>query len=232
VTGGDPKVFVALDIDEPFEAQAVADSLSGLGLGFKLGPRLLLRDGMALVRAIAKYGQVFVDCKHFDIPSTMESAVRAAFEAGASYTTIHTLAGPQAVKKMSELESQLKLERHFRILAVTLLTSFSQDTLPIHLKQSRIERLVEALALESRDNGINSFVCSPHEAKQLREIIPDCFLVTPGIRPSGLSKGDQVRVETPQAAKLAGSSALVVGRPILEATDRRAMAEKILADFT
>lgn len=228
----EPKVFVALDLDQPREAEAIAENLSGLGLGFKLGPRLMLREGMALVRSIAQHGQVFVDCKHFDIPSTMESAVRAAFDAGASFSTIHTLAGPQALKKMAEVEAELNRERAFRVLAVTILTSFSQDSLPIHLKETKIENLVEALAKESRSNGIKSFVCSPHEAKRLRDAIPDSFLVTPGIRPEGSSTGDQVRIETPKAAKLAGSSALVVGRPILEASDRRAMAEKILADFT
>lgn len=227
----DPKLFVALDLDQPREAVAIAENLSGLGLGFKLGPRLMLREGMGLVRSIAKHGAVFVDCKHFDIPSTMSSAVRAAFEAGASYSTIHTLAGPQALSKMAELESELNRERAFRILAVTVLTSFSQDSLPIHLKETRIEKLVESLAGESRANGIKSFVCSPHEAQRLKAAFPDCFLVTPGIRPIGTQSGDQVRIETPQAARLAGSDALVVGRPILEAVDRRAMAQQILAEF-
>ena len=163
IGNSEPKVFVALDLDQPRDAEAIAESLSGLGLGFKLGPRLMLREGMALVRAIAKHGQVFVDCKHFDIPSTMESAVRAAFEAGASFSTIHTLAGPEALKKMAEVEAELNRERAFRVLAVTILTSFSQSSLPIHLKEIKIENLVEALASESRANGIKSFVCSPHE---------------------------------------------------------------------
>lgn len=228
----EPKLFVALDIDDRDEAVKIAEELSGLGLGFKLGPRLMLRDGEELVREVARHGAVFVDCKHFDIPSTMEAAIRTAFSAGATYSTIHTLAGPAALKKMAMVEAELNQKRHFRVLAVTVLTSFAQDTLPIHLKETDISKLVLKLAEESFASGIKSFVCSPDEAKLLRERLPESFLVTPGIRPEGSAKGDQVRVQTPRLAHASGSSALVVGRPILQATNRREAAQQILTDFS
>lgn len=228
----DPKVFVALDLDQPAEAEAIAESLSGLSLGFKLGPRLILREGANLIKRISRHGSVFVDCKHFDIPSTMESAVRTAFDAGAEFTTVHALAGPKALALMAKVEGELRQERHFRVLTVTVLTSFSSDSLPIHLRGHDIESLVAGLAEEAYKEGIKSFVCSPLEAPRLRSLLPDSFLVTPGIRPSGSSVGDQVRVETPQAAAKAGASALVVGRPIIEARDRRQMALQILNEFS
>ena len=73
----DPAIFVALDVDDPKRAEALAEKLSGHGFGFKLGPRLMLREGAGLVRSIARHGDVFVDCKHLDIPTTMVAAVRA-----------------------------------------------------------------------------------------------------------------------------------------------------------
>jgi orotidine-5'-phosphate decarboxylase len=228
----EPKVFVALDLDSPAEAVAIAESLSGLGLGFKLGPRLMLREGAGLVQKIARHGSVFVDCKHFDIPSTMEAAIRTAFEAGADYSTIHALSGPKALQLMAKVETDLNRERPFRILTVTILTSFDKDTLPVHLRGHEIGGLVEDLAQEARKEGLKSFVCSPLEAARLRKAIPDSYLVTPGIRPSGSSHGDQIRIETPASAAQAGASALVVGRPILEARDRREMALRILNEFS
>ncbi len=228
----EPKVFVALDLDDPAEAVTIAESLSGIGLGFKLGPRLILREGAALIQKIAKHGAVFVDCKHFDIPSTMEAAIRTAFDAGADYSTIHALSGPKALALMAKVELELNRVRPFRVLTVTVLTSFEKETLPVHLRGHEIDALVEALAKEARNEGLKSFVCSPLEAARLKKVIPDSYLVTPGIRPSGSSRGDQVRIETPASAAKAGASALVVGRPILEARDRREMALQILNEFS
>lgn len=231
----DPSLFVALDLDQASEAEGVAESLSGTGVGFKVGPRLMLREGAKLVRSISKNGPVFIDCKHLDIPSTMEAAVRAAFDSGAQYTTIHAMSGPLALAQMARVEAELNTQRHFRILTVTVLTSFSSETLPHGLRGHDISKLVEGFALEAVKNehggGLKSFVCSPHEASSLRKLIPDAFLVTPGIRPAGSSKGDQVRIETPRAAAITGASAMVVGRPILEAKDRRATALAILKEF-
>ena len=227
----EPRVFLALDIDNARDAEAIAESLSGTGLGFKLGPRLMLREGAGLVRSIAMHGPVFIDCKHLDIPSTMEAAIRAGFDSGAQYSTIHAMSGPEALARMGKLEAELNKERLFRILTVTVLTSFSTDTLPFRLRGENIGDLVEGLAKDAHAGGLKSFVCSPHEAARLKKVIPDAFLVTPGIRPAGSAKGDQVRIETPAVAAAAGASALVVGRPILEAVDRRAMALSIDHEF-
>lgn len=225
----DPSLFVALDVDDTKEAEKLAENLSGLGLGFKIGPRLMLREGARLVREIGRHGAVFIDCKHLDIPSTMEAAIRAGFDSGAQYSTIHAMAGPAALQQMARVQSELQKARHFRILTVTVLTSFSSETLPYGLRGRNIGDLVEGLADDAGE--LSSFVCSPHEAARLRRILPQSFLVTPGVRPKGTSQGDQVRIETPEAAALAGASALVVGRPILEAGNPREMAVKIVEEF-
>lgn len=230
----EPSLFVALDVDDPREAEAIADSLSGSGVGFKLGPRLLLREGSALIRSIAKHGPVFVDCKHLDIPSTMEAAVATAFDAGARYTTVHALAGPEALAKMAKIEEQVNVRGgsgRSRVLVVTVLTSFAPNTLPFRLRGADIGELVEGLAKEARSQGVTSFVCSPHEAARLRNSIPDSFLVTPGIRPTGSSSQDQVRIETPARAAQAGASAMVVGRPVLESKNRHQTALAIMQEF-
>ncbi len=236
------ELFVALDVDSVDQALGIAKQ-AALGnpiasaLGFKVGPRLLYKAGSSLVAELAQYGTVFVDCKFLDIPSTMEASVRTSFEAGASYCTIHALAGPKALEQLAKLEAQLSLQRPFRILTVTVLTSFSPETLPKPLRGSgqSIAQLTRDLVLEAAHSGLSSFVCSPQEIQTLRgleqELKTELFLVTPGIRPAGSAKGDQVRIETPEAAGRLGASALVVGRPILESSDRAQAVQGILTDF-
>ncbi|MBX2987403.1 MAG: orotidine-5'-phosphate decarboxylase [Bdellovibrionaceae bacterium] len=219
-------VVAALDVDTRDEALRLADQLADVIGGLKLGPRLCLRYGQDLVREIAARAPVFMDNKHFDIPSTMEAAVRASFEAGASVVTVHALSGPEALRAMAAVEKELNQKRSFRILAVTILTSWDENSLPPVMKPGRIADQVKALAGHVSQNGLKSLVCSPHELEFLRD--QGFFLLTPGIRLAEDAHGDQKRVAGPAEALRDGASALVVGRPIVRAEDPRAATLKFL----
>ncbi|MGZ3744665.1 MAG: orotidine-5'-phosphate decarboxylase, partial [Pseudobdellovibrionaceae bacterium] len=212
-------LIVALDVDDPGQALKLADNLADVVGGFKVGPRLCLRYGQEFVKEIAARGPVFVDNKHFDIPSTMEAAVRASFEAGASLVTVHALSGYEALSKMAALEKELNQRRSFKILAVTILTSWDQNSLPVNLKQYPISQHVVELADLVLSAGMTGLVCSPHELDLLQN--KGLYLVTPGIRSNMDALGDQKRVMGPYEAIKAGASALVVGRPIIEAKKPR-----------
>lgn len=219
-------LVVALDVDTREEALSFAKSLSGQVGGFKLGPRLCLRYGQSFVEEIARQGPVFMDNKHFDISSTMEAAVRASFDCGASVVTVHALSGLDALKKMAALELELSRIRPFRILAVTVLTSWDQNSLPPVLRPDGVATHVVALADLVKSAGLTGIVCSPHELESLQG--RGLYLLTPGIRFPDDEKGDQKRVAGPQEALQAGARALVVGRPIVQAKDPGAAAEKFL----
>ncbi|HRO66781.1 MAG TPA: orotidine-5'-phosphate decarboxylase, partial [Pseudobdellovibrionaceae bacterium] len=201
-------------------------ALSGLVGGFKIGPRLCLRYGEELIREVAGHGPVFMDNKHFDISSTMEAAVRASFDCGASVVTVHALSGLDALKKMAALEAELGRIRPFRILAVTVLTSWDQNSLPPVLKPDAVSAHVTALADLAASSGLKGIVCSPHELESLRD--RGLYILTPGIRFPEDEKGDQKRVAGPAEALRSGARALVVGRPIVQAKDPRAAAERFL----
>ena len=220
-------VFVALDIDDDQKAIDLASQLSGL-VGFKLGPRLLMKHGRQLVESVAKHGPVFVDNKYFDIPNTMESAVRATFEAGASYCTVHAQSGSEALKRMATVEKELSQTRPFKILSVTVLTSFSKDTLPDVLKDISVEDQVKQLAQLTFDSGLTGLVCSPFEVEQMKSLFPQGFFVTPGVRTQAVAGDDQKRVMTPEQALEKGASALVIGRPIVAAEDPLKATKEIL----
>lgn len=223
-------VVVALDVDTRDEALRLTDSLADVVGGFKLGPRLCLRYGWDLVKEIAGRGTVFLDNKHFDIPSTMEAAVRASFEAGASVVTVHTLAGREALETMARLEAELSRQRPVRILGVTILTSWDEKSVPPVMKTQTIPQHVEGLADFAASCGLRSLVCSPHELPLLKN--RDLFLLTPGIRFDLDAKGDQKRTAGPKEAIRDGASALVVGRPILQAKNpRETAADFVMACF-
>lgn len=217
---------VALDVDTREEALRLADELADIAGGFKVGPRLCLRYGEDLVTEVRARGPVFLDNKHFDIPSTMEAAVRASFHAGASVVTVHALSGQEALKKMAEVEAELSQIRPFRILSVTVLTSWEQASLPSVLKAQTISQHVQELAELVAGSGLKGIVCSPHELELLQN--RGLFLLTPGIRFGSDSLQDQKRVMSPTDALKAGASAIVVGRPIIASKKPREAATEYL----
>ena len=216
---------VALDVDSDEEALQIVDELHDIVGGFKLGPRLCLRYGQQLSQKISNKAPVFIDQKYFDIPSTMEAAVQASFDAGASVVTVHALSGSEALSRLAELESQLRKQRPFQILCVTILTSLEQKNLPLNLKSLEVKEHVRLMAEDVRKAGLNGLVCSAHELEFVDKGY--FYTLTPGIRFDLQDHQDQKRVMSPQQALRKGASALVVGRPILQAKHRK----EIAADF-
>ena len=158
---------VALDVDTDHQALQLVKNLGDIVGGFKIGPRLCLRYGEKLTQEIAKVAPVFVDNKHFDIPSTMEAAVRTSFSSGASLVTVHALSGSEALQLMAKTERELNQIRPFKILAVTVLTSWDQSSLPESLKPMKVDEHVQSLTRLVQESGLNSIVCSSQELSLL-----------------------------------------------------------------
>ncbi|PWU13833.1 MAG: orotidine-5'-phosphate decarboxylase, partial [Bdellovibrio sp.] len=173
-------LIVALDVDDLKQALKLAEELHDVAGCFKVGPRLVFRYGEAIIQQLARLAPVFVDCKFFDIPSTMVASVRAAFAAGASFVTIHALAGADALDLIARLEEELRQTRPFQILNVTILTSWEDHRLPPNWIQQPIERHVQSLVGQVVAAGMDGIVCSPLELRFLAN--RDLFLVTPGVR--------------------------------------------------
>ncbi|MBC7420539.1 MAG: orotidine-5'-phosphate decarboxylase [Bdellovibrio sp.] len=224
-----PLIF-ALDVDSEEEAFKRLKPVIDLVGGVKIGPRLAYRYGSPFIAKVAAQTSVFVDNKYFDIPSTMKSAVKASFDAGATLVTVHAMSGLQALKELAQLEMELNRIRPFKILAVTILTSWEKSSLPENFHSWSIENHVKSLSQLVYQSGIRGLVCSGHELDLISQ--KDFFKVIPGIRLSsdaGKDEAqDQKRVMTPKQAMKAGAQALVVGRPILESSDPRQTVLEIL----
>ena len=218
-------LYVALDVDSTSQALQLAKETAPYVEGFKVGPRLLLRSGPAFISQLKLYGKVFLDLKFFDIPSTMLSAVQSAFEQGADMVTVHAMAGTETLQQLASLSAKLTNKRPFRILSVTVLTSFQQANLPPLAKAFSLKVHVESLANMVIKSGLRGLVCSGHEVVLLRQKYPSAYLLAPGLRlktrkaNAKLYSQDQKRVFTPQSALQAGANALVMGRPIYQAKD-------------
>lgn len=223
-------IVVALDVENPKEAEKIAGSLQGVVGGFKVGPRLTLKADKSFLKDLSQSGVLFLDHKFYDIPSVTAANVQGAFDLGAHWVTVHALAGSKCLQDLSVLEKELATQRPgFRVVAVTVLTSYDQSTLPPIWKKETIEESVVGLAQLSQDSGLSSVVCSPQEVASLKSRWPQGFYVVPGIRPVADPSDDQTRVATPKDALKAGSSALIIGRPIVKASDPKEAAQSILS---
>jgi len=222
------RLIVALDLPSVERAEAMI-ALLGDSVGFyKIGYQLSFAGGLPLVRKLADQGKkVFVDLKLHDIGNTVARGVESVAKLGATFLTVH--AYPQTMKAAAEARAGTDL----KILAVTVLTSYDDGDLRAAGYRLGVADLVEARAQQAQMLGIDGLVCSAEEAPALRKIVGHQMpLITPGIRPAGSTTGDQKRIMTPARAIAAGADYLVVGRPVVEAADPRAVAQAILAEIT
>ncbi|CCE06360.1 Orotidine 5'-phosphate decarboxylase (OMP decarboxylase) (OMPDCase) (OMPdecase) [Bradyrhizobium sp. STM 3843] len=221
------RLIVALDLPGIGEAEAMIDRLGDSVSFYKIGYQLAFAGGLALVPQLAAGGKkVFVDLKLHDIGNTVARGVESIAKSGATFLTVH--AYPQTM--MAAVEG--RMGSALRILAVTVLTSYDEADLVAAGYRLGVSELVEMRARQAQSLGVDGLVCSAEEAAALRKVVGhQLALVTPGIRPAGAATGDQKRVMTPARAIAAGSDYLVVGRPVVGASDPKAAAEAIHAEI-
>lgn len=221
----DNTVIVPLDVPDLAAAIALIDRLPEVQF-WKVGLELFVATGSEILRYLkTKDKKIFLDLKFHDIPNTVAGACRSAKEYEVDLLTMHAVAGKQAMQMAKEAlgDSSTKL------IAITVLTSLSAQNLQEDLKISlELAAFAEHMASLTKACGLDGAVCSPHEAKRLRELTGDGFtLVCPGVRPTWAQTGDQQRIMTPSEAIQQGANHLVIGRPITQADDPQTAWRKI-----
>ncbi len=223
----DPKVIVALDYPEAAPALELVSRLEPSQCRLKVGKELFTATGPQLLEQFMHRGfEVFLDLKFHDIPNTVAQACKVAASLGIWMVNLHALGGRRMMEATREALAQVAHPP--KLVAVTILTSMAQEDLAeIGLDVAPAD-LVLRLALLALDSGLDGVVCSAQEAATLRQHCGSKFcLVTPGIRPAEANTDDQSRIMTPRAALEAGSSYLVIGRPITRAHDPLLALQKI-----
>lgn len=221
------RLIVALDLSSVDAAEAMVARLGDTVSFYKIGYQLAFAGGLALAEKLIWNGrQVFLDLKLHDIGHTVAEGVESVARLGAAFLTVHGY--PQTMKAAVDGRGDANL----RILAVTVLTSYDDADLAAAGYDFTVGELVAERAGQARDIGVDGLICSGEEVAAVRAMVGHGMtLVTPGIRPGGADVGDQKRVKTPREAIMSGADYLVVGRPILEATDPEAAAEAIVAEI-
>ena len=226
------KIILALDVETFEEAEHFVKTLSNTIGIFKVGKQLFTRCGPKIIEMVHDHkGKVFLDLKYHDIPNTVARAVEEAVKLKVFMLTIHAMGG---MKMMQEaVASSISSARTIAappplIVAVTILTSLKQEDLGAIGIDLPIEEAVSRLAVLAKQAGVNGVVASAQEAQRIKAACGNDFIiVTPGIRPQDTSLDDQKRAVTPKEALRAGSSFMVIGRPILKAKDPLKAAQEI-----
>lgn len=217
---------IALDFESATKALDWVSRISETSCVLKVGLELFTASGPSVVEKLKSRGfRIFLDLKLHDIPNTVAKAVESASKLGVDFLTLHAGGGPSMLKAAADAAA--KAQNPPRLLAVTVLTSFdaaewnrlSQAISGHSSLQADVSRSAQNLAALARESGVGGIVCSAHELQALHAKYPDLYTMVPGIRPSGSDSGDQKRVVTPAEAKRLGASAIVVGRPITQASD-------------
>ncbi len=219
------RLILALDVPSPKEAQRLVIRLGDSVIFYKLGLQLFMAGGyFELVEWLKKRKKkVFVDLKFFDVPETVKNAVKQLRRRHATFASVH---GNDEM-----LQAAVSEKNGIKILAVTVLTSLDESDMKALGFQTDIKAVVESRAKRALKLGCDGLISSGIEAPALRQKFGDKFLiVTPGIRPgSNRTIDDQKRTVDVEQAFRNGADYIVVGRPILNANDQKAAADKIQA---
>lgn len=215
------KLILALDVADYSYAVELVDTFSPFVEVFKVGLELHTIAGPKIIEAIHNKGRkVFLDLKFHDIPNTVTKAGIAAARSGVFMFNLHASGGLDMMQKCRDEVVNVCLKENIdrpRIIAVTVLTSMSQEVLKNEIGiQHSLKTQVRHLAGLALKAGIDGVVSSAQEAALIRSHCGRGFLiVTPGIRPSWASADDQQRMMTPKKALQQGADYLVMGRAIL-----------------
>lgn len=223
-------VFVALDVESAQEALSLVAALGDECMAYKVGLQTLVEAGPDIVRQlIARRKKVFLDLKSHEIPSSVAGAVRAAGKLGASMVTVHASGGSAVLK--SAVETSLPFPG-LQVLALTVITSLSDADLPeIGLKPDVKEQVLR-LAKLAVSCGCHGVVASPHEAAMLAGELPrGTRIVVPGIQLNTPTGGDQARFASPEYAKAAGATDIVVGRAVAKAVNPQSAYRMVASAF-
>lgn len=225
------RLIVALDVPTLPQAHEIVNELGNTVSHYKVGPHLFVKGLIDFIEylKLEKGKKIFLDFKSFDIGDTIRGMSAQAARLDIDFMTIGRTASTIVAAKEAREERPRP-----KILVVTLLTDLDQNDMRAEFNtEETVEQFVARRAIEAERAGADGVICSPREVRAVRAAVSrrDFLIVTPGIRPIGISSDDQKRVATPRSAILAGADHLVVGRPIIKEKDKLASAERILAEI-
>lgn len=203
---------------------------SSLNIGYKFGLEFFnSKHGRSFISKLPKQHMVWLDLKLKDIPNTVSSSIHSLKDlTNVRYLTIHASGGTEMMQAAKR--AAVKTNKKLKILAVTVLTSFSEKSIKQTGHTKTIKKIVIQQASLAKKAKLDGIVCSGHEAKSIKTICKKMQIITPGIRLEGDSKGDQQRVMTPSQAFENGATGIVIGRSITNGNIKKNI-QKLIASL-
>ena len=203
---------------------------SPLNIGYKFGLEFFnSKHGRSFISKLPKQHMVWLDLKLKDIPNTVSSSIHSLKDlTNVRYLTIHASGGMEMMQAAKQ--AAVKTNKKLKILAVTVLTSFSEKSIKQTGHTKSIKKIVIQQASLAKKAKLDGIVCSGHEAKSIKTICKKMQIITPGIRLEGDSKGDQQRVMTPSQAFQNGATGIVIGRSITNGNIKKNI-QKLIASL-
>lgn len=233
----DDRLIVALDVHTMEDIKSLVETLGESVSYYKVGMELFYSVGAGVVTYLKERDKkVFLDLKLCDIPNTVAGGLTSLMDLGADMMNIHASGGfsmmKKAVESIKDAANKKGVESP-KLIAVTVLTSISEEEWREMGHNTSIKEQVIIFAKLAKKAGLDGVVASPKEAEFIREAVGEDFLiVTPGVRPAGASIDDQNRIATPKGALKNGATHLVVGRPIRAAENPKIAAENIIKEMS
>lgn len=226
------QIYLALDYPTWREADAFLTEHDLNGVPVKVGMELFYREGISVVEQLKERNHpVFLDLKLHDIPTTVMRAMKNLAKLEVDFVNVHALGGSDMINRAKE--GLMSSTHDTKLLAVTILTSMDESMMSNDLRlPGTVDENVLHFAKMSEQSGADGVVCSVHEANAIKVACSENFItMTPGIRLSDSNDDDQKRVATPQFARENGSTSLVIGRSITNATNPKQAYERALKEW-
>ena len=214
-------IIVACDFSSEDEAIETIEQLKDEIFGIKVGLQYVTSTGTEGVKSLLKFNlPIMYDIKALDIRNTVVEFTKTLKNLKVSYATVHLLNGEETLKEAVKHAGNVKL------IGISVLTSFSDETLQKLGFSNNVEKQVERLVKIASAAGLYGVVCSPREVKMVKKIDPKLVCFTPGIRLSSEAH-DQKRTMTPKEAIAQGADYLILGRPLTSGNPRENMRKII-----
>ena len=224
------RLIVALDVPTVEEAENIISKLDGVVSFFKIGLWLFFRSGTdklidGLIRAKKK---VFLDYKMFDIPETVNKGVSSARDRGIQFVTVH---GDSEIIRAAV---EGKGDSDLKIFTITVLTSMDDGDLSEMGYKWTVRELIENRVRNALKHGSDGIIASAADnPNEIRKLVnsQSLLIATPGIRTPGSNLDDHKRNATPGEAIRGGADYIIMGRPIIYASDPARAAEGVIRDM-
>ena len=203
----------------------------------KVGMELVYAAGPSILRTLRQDKlQIFLDLKLYDIPHTVERAMRQLGRQGVALVTVHAAGGAAMIAAARRGLDQGSREAGVapaKLLAITQLTSTTEAQMQAEqLVNVDLPTSVQHLARLAQANGADGVIASALEDPVIHAATgPDFLCINPGIRLAADTTDDQQRVVTPAQAACLGSDGIVVGRSITQAADPVVAYHQVLAEW-